>query len=79
MTRTILARYEHGALHPLEPVEVPEGATVEVTIVTEGWKRRLETLLGRTRARTGDLPPDEIEAEITQAAAEVKAERLGSA
>jgi predicted DNA-binding antitoxin AbrB/MazE fold protein len=79
MTRTILARYEHGALHPLEPVEVPEGATVEVTIVTEGWKRRMQTLLDRTRAQSGDVAPDEIEAEITEAAAEVKAERLRSA
>jgi predicted DNA-binding antitoxin AbrB/MazE fold protein len=77
MTRTILARYEHGALQPLEPVEVPEGTTVEVTIVTEGWGRRLRSLLDRVRERTGDLAPDDIEAEITLAAEETRAARLG--
>jgi predicted DNA-binding antitoxin AbrB/MazE fold protein len=79
MTRTILARYEHGALRLLEPVEVPEGATVEVTIVTEGWSRRMQALLERVRDRADDLEPDDVEAEITAAAAEVKAERLRSA
>jgi predicted DNA-binding antitoxin AbrB/MazE fold protein len=79
MVRTILGRYAGGAIHPLEPIDVPEGATVEVTVVTEGWNKRLRALLDRVAARGGDLTPDEIEAEITPASDEVRAERLGPA
>lgn len=30
-TRRIRARYRHGALHPAEPLDLPEGAEVEIT------------------------------------------------
>jgi len=33
-TRRVRARYRHGALHPVEPLDLPEGAEVEVTIHT---------------------------------------------
>ncbi len=31
-TRRIRARYHHGALHPAEPLDLPEGEEVEITI-----------------------------------------------
>jgi len=31
-TRRIRARYRHGALHPAEPLDLPEGAEVEITV-----------------------------------------------
>lgn len=75
MTRTILGRYEGGAIRPLEPIDIPEGTTVEVTIVTEGWSKRLRALLDRADERGRDLAPGEIEAEITRASDEARADR----
>ena len=72
MTHTVLGRYEGGAIHPLEPIDVPEGATVEVTIVTEGWSKRMRALLDRMDERTRDLAPEDIEAEISRASEEVR-------
>lgn len=31
-TRRIRAHYRHGALHPAEPLDLPEGAEVEITV-----------------------------------------------
>lgn len=33
MGRTILAQYHNGALHPAEPLDLPEDSTVEITIL----------------------------------------------
>jgi predicted DNA-binding antitoxin AbrB/MazE fold protein len=35
MTRTVQAVYEGGALHPLEPLDLPERQLVNVTITDE--------------------------------------------
>jgi ribonuclease HI len=31
-TRRVRARYRHGALHPIQPLDLPDGAEVELTI-----------------------------------------------
>ncbi len=35
MTRTIRARVTHGMLAPVEPLDIPDGSEVEVTVATE--------------------------------------------
>ena len=76
MVRTLKARYENGVLLPLEKVDLPEGSTVEIALAPQGWSDRMRTLLAEVWARSGHLPPEEIEAEITRAAEEVRRERL---
>ena len=34
MTKEIEAVYEHGMIRPLEPLELPEGARLEVIVIT---------------------------------------------
>jgi predicted DNA-binding antitoxin AbrB/MazE fold protein len=72
----VKARYESGMLRPLQGLDLPEGATVEITIVSDDWKQRLEALLKRIRAKAGLVAPDEVEADISSAADEVRAKRL---
>ena len=49
-----------------------------MSIAPAGWQDRMRALVESVRARVTDATPDEVEAEITRAAAEVRAERLGS-
>lgn len=79
MSRPLKARYEAGVFRPLDRVDLPDGATVEVTIAPAGWDERLRALLDRVRARAGAVSADDVEAEITRAAEEVRAERLAGA
>jgi hypothetical protein len=58
MTRTILGRYEGGALHPLEPNDV---------------------LHDRLDSQRREQAPDDIEAEISRASEEARAEQLRQA
>ncbi len=34
MTKQIEAIYEHGVLRPLEPIQLPEGARLDVIVIT---------------------------------------------
>ena len=74
----IKARFEDGVLHPLASIDLPEGATVEISIISEGWSERLRSVLERARQRTRSMSPEEIEAEITRAAAEVRSARIAT-
>jgi len=75
--RSVKARYEHGVLRPLEPVDLAEGATVSITIAPSEWEAQWRTLIERLRERTVSLPSEEIEAEITKASEEARAGRTG--
>jgi len=44
---------------------------------TDRWPAELQALLDRVQARTADFPSDEIEADISAAAAEVRELRRG--
>lgn len=35
MTKEIEAVYEHGLIRPLQPLELPEGARLEVIVITQ--------------------------------------------
>ena len=78
MSQSVRARYEGGIFRPLERVDLPEGTTVEMSIAPAGWEDRMRALLERVRARVTEVTPDDVEAEITHAAAEVRAKRLGN-
>ena len=78
MTRSVQARYEHGVLTPLSRVDIPEGATVQVTIVPVAWEKKFRALLAKVHAKTRRVPPGQIEAAITRASEEVRAKRLKS-
>ena len=73
---TIKAVFENGVLRPLQPLRLKEKSRVTITLLPETkWRRDFERLLRRMKARTKAIPQREIEAEITQARAEVKAKR----
>jgi len=74
--RSVKARYEHGVLRPLEPVDLAEGATVSITIAPSEWEGQWRALLERLRARTAGLSSKEIEAEITMASEEARGGRI---
>lgn len=72
---TIRAVYENGVLRPLQPLRLKEQSQVLVTLYPEPqWRKDFERLLRRMRTRTKAVPQELIEAEVTQARAEVKAQ-----
>lgn len=77
MTHSLRARFEGGLLHPMGKVDIPEGSSVEVAIRPLGHEAQLRALLKRVHKRMKGCSPEAIEAEITLAAEEVRAERLG--
>jgi predicted DNA-binding antitoxin AbrB/MazE fold protein len=73
------APYQGGVLRPLDRLDLPEGATVQVTVREAAWDERMDALLKRIReGGAGQVRADEIEAEITRACEEVRAERSGA-
>ena len=78
MMVSVKARHEGGVLRPLGAHELAEGLTVDVTIIPAAWSERLSALLSRVRERPVAMSPEEIEAEITRAADEVRDERLAA-
>ena len=71
---TFRAVYEKGVLRPLQPLRLEEQSHVLVTLNREPrWRKDFERLLRRMRTRTKAVPQEVIEAEVTQARAEVRA------
>ena len=75
---SVKARFEGGVLRPLTALDLAEGSTVEVSIVPAAWSEALRTVLDRVRGRLEHMAPEEIGAEITRAADEVRDERLAT-
>jgi len=76
LEETFRAVYEKGVLRPLQPLRLEEQSHVLVTLNREPrWRKDFERLLHRMRTRTKTIPQEVIEAEVTQARAEVKAKR----
>lgn len=73
---TFRAVYKNGVLRPLQPLRLKERSHVLVTLYPEAqWRKDFERLLRRMKVRTKSIPQEVIEAEVTQARAEVKAKR----
>ena len=60
MTTSIRARYTNGALVPLEPLDLEEGAVVSVSVeeTPEEIEGPLLRILRKVRKRQAELPPD---------------------
>ena len=76
MERTFQAVFEKGVLRPLEPLRLKEKSRVTVTLCEENkWRNEFDRLMRKMSRRTRSTPQKEIEAEVSQARAEVKATR----
>jgi predicted DNA-binding antitoxin AbrB/MazE fold protein len=74
--KTFEAVFEKGVLRPLVPLRLKEKSRVTVTLCGESkWRSDFERLMRKMSQRTRAIPQREIEAEITQARADVKATR----
>jgi predicted DNA-binding antitoxin AbrB/MazE fold protein len=72
--QTFQAVYEKGVLRPLKPLGLKEKSRVTVTLCgASKWREDFDRLMRKMVRRTRTTPQREIEAEITQARAEVKA------
>ena len=74
--QTIRAVYENGVLRPLQPLRLKEKSRVTLRMYAEKeWRDELEKLLRRMKNRTKNVRQSDVDAEITKARAEVKADR----
>ena len=58
----VRARYENGVLMPLEPLDLEEGAEVEVSVTSQETGEQKEgpllRILRKVQERQAELPPD---------------------
>jgi predicted DNA-binding antitoxin AbrB/MazE fold protein len=71
---TISALYKDGVLRPLEPLDLPEGARVEVTIDPQGLVRRLDDLLRDIHEHNQNIPLEQVEADVDRVIRELRGE-----
>lgn len=55
MTRTVRARVTHGMLAPVEPLDLPDGSEVEVTLTTTASKEGAVDAIRVTSGAWADL------------------------
>jgi predicted DNA-binding antitoxin AbrB/MazE fold protein len=72
--QTIRALYKDGVLRPLEPLDLPDDTSVEVTVDPEGMVKRFEELVKSIHDRNRGIPREEIERDIDLAIREVREE-----
>jgi predicted DNA-binding antitoxin AbrB/MazE fold protein len=70
----IWAVFKDGVFCPKEPLDLAEGAEVELTVAPEGLLKRLDDLLRPIHERNKDIPLEEVEADVDRAIREVRAE-----
>jgi len=76
---TFQAVFENGVLRPLRPLRLKDKSRVLISLCSEArWRKEFERLLHRMKARTKAIPQKVVEAEVTEARAEVKAKRRGA-
>jgi len=72
LSEPIEAIYQNGVLRPVKPIDLKENERVEIIITSKSrWTSEFQKLLDKVHKRTKELPPEEIEADITQAYREV--------
>lgn len=78
MSQVIRAIYEKGVFRPLQKVDLPEHHTVEIHIISEKeWKERFHRLISKIHKISREFPPEEIEADISQALKEARSPESG--
>jgi predicted DNA-binding antitoxin AbrB/MazE fold protein len=76
MERTFQAVFEKGVLRPLRPLHLKDKSRVTITLCRESkWRQDFESLMRKMSRRTRTVTQKDIEAEVSQARAEVKATR----
>jgi predicted DNA-binding antitoxin AbrB/MazE fold protein len=76
---TFSAVYEKGALRPLKPLRLREKCRFLVTVYPEHrWQLEFDRLRRKMSNRTKAIPQAVVDAEVTQASAEVRAKRRGA-
>lgn len=74
--QTFQAVYEKGVLRPLSPLGLRENSRVTITLRGDSkWRSDFDRLMRKMSRRTRGVSQKEIETEVTQARAEVKATR----
>ena len=74
---TIRAVFKKGVLEPLEPLDLAEGAEVEVTVDPEGLLKRFDELVREIHERNRDIPFEQVEADVDRIVHEVRREHKG--
>jgi predicted DNA-binding antitoxin AbrB/MazE fold protein len=72
---TIRAVFDQGVLRPVEPLELPEGTTVEIILDPEALAKRVEASMRRSHRRNRRFSLEEVESDVEQAIREVRAEQ----
>ncbi len=79
MARTFRAKVKGGHIEPLEPVDLAEGAEIEVTVETADetseWLKELYDLFAPVRDELADVPEEEIDRRVARAVKAVRAKR----
>lgn len=74
--KTFQAVFEKGVLRPLSPLGLRENSRVTITLRGDSkWRSDFDRLMRKMSRRTRGVSQKEIETEVTQARAEVKATR----
>jgi predicted DNA-binding antitoxin AbrB/MazE fold protein len=74
--RSIQAIFEDGVLKPTEKLDLREHERVRLIITEEAeWQRQFAALLEQVYARTDQVSAEELEADISAAAQEVRASK----
>jgi len=72
--QTIRALYKDGVLRPLEPLDLPDDTSVEVTVDPEGMVKRFDELVKSIHDRNRGIPLEEVERDVDLAIREVREE-----
>jgi predicted DNA-binding antitoxin AbrB/MazE fold protein len=75
---TIQATYEEGRLRPLQPLNLPEGVTIDLTFDPKAFAKRVDASIRRIHRRNRHIPLEEVVKDVDQAIREVRAERRKS-
>ena len=74
--RSIQAIFEDGVLKPAEELDIQEHERVRLIITAEAeWQHQFAALLEQVYARTDQFSAEEIEADISAAAQDVRASK----
>lgn len=76
--RVTIIRQNERPVAVVVPFDEYQGLTEERRRSREDWRKRFDQLLADIHSRMPDLPPEEVEADITAAFEEMKAERYGA-
>jgi predicted DNA-binding antitoxin AbrB/MazE fold protein len=78
MSQIITAIFENGVFKPFQKVQIKEHEKVEIKILSlDEWQNRFNCIIEKIHKKASQYPVEEIEADITMAIKEVRAEKRG--